>query len=206
MAIKAVIWDIRGVLLEESGSEPRKKLAEKFGFDEEKFKEFSMNNLDNSLRGKFRGDKFFRIMIKDLDLGGVDSRDLADEWIKQRRKTMEINRPVFKVLEKLKNNYVLISFTNSTALNDVVRKIEGIYSNFEFNLVSHQEGFIKPEDKSFKSLLQVLKRKSIHPDEAVLIDDDKGNLIRAREFGLNTIHFREKIQLTKDLKKFGVNV
>lgn len=52
---------------------------------------------------------------------------------------------------------------------------------------SFQEHVIKPDKRIFEIICE---RYGINPGEAVFLDDNEANVISAREFGLNTIHFQ----------------
>lgn len=52
---------------------------------------------------------------------------------------------------------------------------------------SFQEHVNKPDKKIFEIICE---RYQINPSEAVFLDDNEANVIGSREFGLNTIHFK----------------
>lgn len=63
---------------------------------------------------------------------------------------------------------------------------------------SFQEHLIKPDKKIFACICD---RYGIEPNEAVFLDDNEANVISSREFGLNTIQFRNYEQGRKELEE-----
>ncbi len=64
---------------------------------------------------------------------------------------------------------------------------------------SFQEHIIKPDKKIFEIICQ---RYDINPNEAVFLDDNEANVISSREFGLNTIHFKNYEQGKAKLEEY----
>ena len=63
---------------------------------------------------------------------------------------------------------------------------------------SFQEHVIKPDKKIFEIICE---RYGIHPSEAVFLDDNEANVISSREFGLNTIQFKNYEQGRAELEE-----
>jgi len=207
--IKAIVFDIGGVLIKESGSESRKLCLKKLDLYSnelsEKFKIFTLNNLEKSLSGKINYPVFFKKFIIENNLSKKPS-DFANAWLWARRKTSRINKPLLKIAKNLKKDYVLVAFTNATRLNDKIRNEIGIYSYFNLKLISFKLGVIKPELKAYKILASKLKNKDISRKESVIIDNNQKNIDIAKKLGLKAICFKDNNQLIKDLRKLGVKL
>ena len=63
---------------------------------------------------------------------------------------------------------------------------------------SYREFVIKPNKKIYDI---ICSRYDINPAEAVFLDDSEPNIIGAREFGLNAIHFKSYEQAKAELEK-----
>lgn len=203
MGIKVVVFDIGDVVLVEHASKSRKKLAKKFGFDENAFKIFAKKNLKKSYIGKLDAKDFFENLAKEQRVD-VDVKDVVSFWVDSRGKYVRFNRRVLKLIKRLKKNYFLACLSDTTALNDIVREEIGVYDLFDLNVVSVKEGVRKPEKNIYNILLKKLRGYS--PDEIVFIDDEAQNLIPAKRLGVNVIRFESFGKMKKDLKKLGVNV
>ncbi len=72
---------------------------------------------------------------------------------------------------------------------------------FEGIVVSGREGFIKPDPRIFRVLLE---RYGIAPESAVFIDDVADNATAASALGIHGIHFRSGSQLRAELVAIGL--
>lgn len=68
-------------------------------------------------------------------------------------------------------------------------------------IISYEVNQIKPDRDIYESLLDTYK---LNPKECVFIDDTEPNLVTAREFGINTIHFEGYEKVVSELKAMGV--
>ena len=68
-------------------------------------------------------------------------------------------------------------------------------------ILSFREGVIKPDRKIYQLLCS---RYQINPKEAVFLDDNAANIIAAREFGLNVIHFKNYEQAKEELERYFI--
>jgi putative hydrolase of the HAD superfamily len=202
---KAIIFDIGGIVLEEFGKESREILCRKFGIDSQKFKEFAIKNLSKSYSGKLHYLDFFGKLTKENKLE-VSVKEMAKEWLNTREKTSKVNKEVKKTILSLKKNYLIGSFTNSTLLNDKAKQRKEVYKLFDFNLISHKLGFAKPEMKSYKFLVDALKKKKIKPEEVIFIDNEEKNLVIPRKLKMKTVLFEEARQLKDEIRGFGIKV
>ncbi|MDP3027760.1 MAG: HAD-IA family hydrolase [Nanoarchaeota archaeon] len=203
--IKAIVFDIGGVLLKEQGSELRKYLAKRYDFDSKKFSEFWMKNLTKSYTGRMHYKDFFKQLIKKLRIN-THSEDLIDSWIKIRGKTSKLDKEVEKIIKALRKKYVVGCLTNTTRLNDKVKIRKEVYSLFDVKVTSLNARSKKPQLKIYKLLAKKLNKNKISLKETVFIDNEKRNLLPARKRGMKTILFKNNKQLIKDLKNLGVKI
>ena len=201
--IKAVVFDIGGVLLEESGKKARKYLAKKYKFSEQKFTEFAKKNIRKSHLGQLTAKQFFTKLIKELEISATPE-ELIETWLHIRRKTTKKIKGSIRILKKLKKQgYKIACLTDTTILNDKIRNEIGIYDYFDLKILSTKEKAWKPEEKIYKSLIKKIKTK---PEEIIFIDDDKYKTKPTKKLKINTIIFENPRQLKRELKKYGVKV
>ncbi|MDP2946990.1 MAG: HAD hydrolase-like protein [Nanoarchaeota archaeon] len=167
--IKAIVFDIGGVLIEESGKEARATLSETFGIDQNEFSKFAIEKLPLSYKGLNPKD-FFKELIEKLKLN-FKPEDLIKSWRESRIETSFLNSEIFDIIKKLKEKYFLVSLTNSTMLNDTVEVRKISYLLFNLNIISYEVGFMKPEKEIYKLLIKKMREKDISPQEVVFIDD-----------------------------------
>lgn len=81
--------------------------------------------------------------------------------------------------------------------------------NFDFfqyvdgGIISYETGYVKPELGIFEAFVNKYK---IKPEEAVFLDDMKGNVEAASEFGFHAIHFKNIDQAIEELQELGVKI
>lgn len=200
--IKAIIFDIGGVLIEESGTQAREKLSKKYNIDSQEFSKYSMEKLPLSYKGLHYND-FFEELVEKLKIN-ANPEDLIKFWRKARTETSFLDSEILDIIKKLKEKYFLVSFTNSTILNDEVEVRKISYLFFDLNIISYEVGFMKPEKEMYELLIKKLKEKDIRPSETILIENKDENLIPAKEFGMNMILYKNPDQLKEKLKNLGV--
>lgn len=186
--IKAVVFDIGDVVLREHGWEARKVLADKFGFSEEEFGKFACEKLKDSYVGKFSAKEFFGELKSFLKIE-ASIEELIEAWKVVRLESTRYNEGMKEFVQSLRGSYVLASLTDTTVLNDVVRRDFGVYDLFDFNVTSPEVGFRKPDREIYEELLVRLKERGIETDEVVFIDDEMKNLEPAMELGMKTVLF-----------------
>jgi 2-haloacid dehalogenase len=72
---------------------------------------------------------------------------------------------------------------------------------FDGVVVSGLEGLVKPDPRIYRVFCE---RYSLSPDACVFIDDSEPNVISARKFGMNAVHFRDPAQLRAELVAMGL--
>ncbi len=202
MAIKAIVFDIGGILIEESGSKSRELLEKKFNIHTDTFKEFAKKNLQQSFKG-LHYNKFFSKLIKQLKLNLTPSQ-LSTEWVNARNKISVYHKEIEELIKKLRKNYNVSCNTNTTILNDKSKARIKAYRLFSFCIKSTQEKSAKPERKIYLTTIKKLKKLKIKPDEAIFIDDQHENLPPAEKLGFRTILYKNTNQLIKSLNNSGV--
>jgi putative hydrolase of the HAD superfamily len=88
-------------------------------------------------------------------------------------------------------------------LNEYRIEAFSLRRDFQLFFSSCYLGSRKPEETIFRIALEVTQRR---PENCLFIDDRPLNLESPRRLGMNTIHYRNPLQLRVDLKSHGVEV
>ncbi|MDC9823219.1 HAD family phosphatase [Devosia sp. ZB163] len=72
---------------------------------------------------------------------------------------------------------------------------------FDGVVVSGLEGLVKPDPRLYRVFCE---RYALAPEMCVFIDDSEPNVISARKFGMNAIHFTDPKSLRKELIGLGL--
>ena len=180
--MKNIVFDLGGVVF---GRDPRKwepEFMEFFAFiHAEKMPEFWVD-YD---RGTLTLDEVVRILSREKACDERvtarfirDAIDRQEEIVETRALVGDLKRVGYKL-------YVLSNM--SREFIDFLRRTE-IYGCFDGEVVSCEEGVVKPEPRIYEILLD---RFGLDPAETLFIDDRRSNLEAAATFGIATFHFRE---------------
>ncbi len=207
--IKCIIFDIGGVLILSSSrvsTSPSlsafKELAKNEGIRPADIVNYVRNNDLKLLNGKMTEYEFFNMIKSKFNLKETP-RQLLDIFISHYRRLSKLNSPVVRIIKSLKKNYRVYALTDVYPMHVRENKEQGVYRIFDYVLTSLEAGQAKLEGKQgiYRMMLKRLKAK---PQECVMIDDKKKNLIAPKKLGMKTIQFRNAVLLKRDLKKIGV--
>ncbi|PWN62700.1 HAD family hydrolase [Chryseobacterium viscerum] len=203
MKIKNIIFDFGGVLMD---WDPRYFFKEYFN-DNERMEYFLKNiaqdewNIEQD-RGRSLAEGT-EIQVKKFPEWEKEIRAFYDNWTVMLKSDIPQN---VEVLRKLKNtDYDLFGLTNwSEETFPYALENYDFFQIFEGKIVvSGTEKLIKPDPKIWHVLLN---RYNIKADESVFIDDNTKNIEMAKSLGFITIQVHPDTDLTKELKKVGVEV
>ena len=194
--IKAIVFDIGGVLYEEL---EHSKIIKKYNLEEEKFRYTVRKYLEDAILGKLGSFEFIKCIANDLN---VSPRKFFKDWVKERE-NLKVNKELKNIIKKLKKNYKIAAFTNIIKSSEIDRKKKRVYEHFHLKIKSIDYGLKKPDVRFYKLLI---KKLSLKPDEIIFVDDSKGNLIPAKKLGIKTILFKNNNRLIRDLRRFGVKI
>ena len=200
--IKAVIFDIGGVVIEIEDDIIYKYIAERFGLDLKETKEKIKTPLYLLNKGEIT-EKECWIRFCD-SYGKLLPDDWEDLWLKKYREKAKTNKDVMKIIEMLKHNgYRLAAITNTISSHCAWAEKMNWYKPFDVLVSSCKDHVIKPEPSAFEL---ALKRLGLKAHECIFIDNVEKNVRGAKRAGLHAILFKNAEQMKKDLKKFGVQI
>lgn len=189
--IRAVIWDLGGVLLRTENSAPRQQAALRFG---KTVKELSALIFDSETSrqaecGEIPVEAHHQFIANQLGITSADITGLFDEFFGGDR--LDANLQSF--ICSLRPNYQCGLLSN--AWGSLRQYLEDnhadLLSCFDVVIISAEAGMRKPDERIFQLVLNQL---NISPAEAVFIDDLEVNISAARAVGLHAVHFKSPLQ------------
>ncbi len=201
--IKAVIFDIGGVIIRTEDHSSRRQWEKKLGLAEWESETIVFNS---------------EMGIK------AQNGDITDEalwdWVGQRLNLNGAELDAFRVgfwagdaldtelvdfIRELKaSGYQTAVISNATDnLHNALTNEYKITDAFDLIVGSATEKVMKPDHRIYQRTLKRLKRQ---PEEAVFIDDFAHNIQTAQELGMATIHFRPGTNVPEELEKLGVKL
>ena len=200
--ITTIFFDIGGVLLTDGwGHDSRRAAAEKFGLDWEEYSdrhekvghaiETNRMSLEQYLdRAIFYQPREF-------------SREEFRAFIFAQSQPKPESIAIVAQLADSKNHF--LATINNEVLELNLYRLEhfGLRRYFRVFFSSCFLGLRKPDEAIYRLALQVTQEA---PANCIFIDDREVNLECPREFGLNTILFRDAAQLRVDLTEAGIEL
>ncbi|MFI3281500.1 MAG: HAD family phosphatase [Rikenellaceae bacterium] len=179
--MKTVIFDLGGVVVARNPQKTTEKFREFFSFLADKQMPLFWEEYD---RGTQTIDETIDIIS---ELRGYDRcycRDTVHDAINMQ----EAIEPTAKLIEELhERGYQLLVLSNmSLEFIQFIRQLP-IYRFFSGEVVSCEEGTVKPEPEIFRILIE---RYNIDPSQALFVDDRVANLEAAAAQGINTVLFK----------------
>jgi putative hydrolase of the HAD superfamily len=188
--IRAIIWDMGGVLV--STDEPaRRKLASRFDMTFEELEQLIFRS-DTALRAEVgtltkaaHWDNVGRRLC--LEASALEEFERAF-WDAEKQ-----NEELLSFVNSLRPMYMLGLLSNGWAnARDRVTQQFGFLGLFHASVFSGEVGIAKPDARAYRLILRQL---GVSSRQAIFIDDNRANVDGAKTVGLHTIHYESNEQL-----------
>ena len=204
--IKLIIFDFSGVCYSEEEKPYLHIFTDKHKLKFEEVEPFFDELIVKSERDEISGKEVWDKVIKKFTIKKfkIKEKYSAENIIKEMISLKKENTEMLELAKKLGEKYKTAFFTNYN--RDFWQEVEKIFNPahyFNFGIVSYQINSRKPEPKGFLGILEHFKVK---PEEAIFTDDSLKNVLKAKELGINAIHFKNIEQFKEELNKLGVVV
>jgi putative hydrolase of the HAD superfamily len=201
-AIRAIFWDVGGVLLTNAWDHTQRSAAlEYFHLDEEEFHDRHEMVVSSFERGKITLDEYLdrTIFYRPRSFAREEFRDFM----------LALSQPLPGVLEFARalsdsGKYFMGTINNeSRELNDYRIEKFGMRTIFRVFISSCFVGLRKPERDIYRLAMETTQFAG---EECCFIDDRALNLECAAKLGMETIEMKDLDQLRLDLAELGVEV
>lgn len=201
--IKAVVFDLGGVLIDLHSDEARRELIERYGLLAQGFSRLARSNFASHPRsitelamiGKVGPSEYLEAFLAECtlkDQPGLRANRLS---VLGRERAN-----VFEIVEQLKQGgSICCVLSNTIALHWEKLSSAADYPSlriFDHVFASHLIECAKPEKTSFSFVANALK---VRMSECLLIDDTPLNVNRAREAGWRALLFSDADQLRRNI-------
>ena len=194
--IKAIVWDIGGVLMRTEDPTPRAELAAELGLRREELVElvFGGKQGRQAQIGALTQKELWDFVRSELKLESDDYPDLELRFFGGDI----LDRKLVDFVRTLKPAYKTGIISNAwSELPDILEEW-GILDAFDVVVGSGDEGVMKPDPRIFQIALDQL---SVAPEESVFVDDFIENVESARNLGMQAVHFESREQTLRELQK-----
>ena len=196
MTIKAVFFDLGGVIVRTEFQAPRQQLAERLGMEYDDLDRIVFDSESGRLAalGEVTADQHWisilsRLKRPDSELSAIRQEFFAGDIV---------DRTLVEYIRSLRGKYKtgLISNAWSDLRDFIVR--EKFDDAFDKMIISAEVGAMKPEPKIFQVALEQF---GVKPKEAVFVDDFYINIEGCEKVGMKGIHFKDAETTLEQLKK-----
>ena len=196
MTIRAVFFDLGGVILRTEYQAPRQQLAERLGLEYDDLDRIVFNSETGiqAAAGAITSQQHWEAVMKRLKRPVEELELIRGEFFAGDI----IDRDLVNFLRSLRNTHKtgLISNNWSDLREYLVR--EKIIDAFDHIIISAEVGVAKPEPEIFRIALE---QAGVRPEEAVLVDDFHANIEGCEKVGMKGIHFKDAETAMQQLKE-----
>lgn len=196
MSIKAVFFDLGGVIVRTEFQAPRQQLAERLGMEYDDLSKIVFDS-DSGLRasmGEITSADHWASVLQRLKRPASELALIRDEFFAGDI----VDRTLVEYIRSLRGKYKtgLISNAWSDLRDFIVR--EKFDDAFDKMIISAEVGAVKPEPKIFQIALEQF---GVRPNEAVFVDDFYVNIEGCEKVGIKGIHFKDAETTLQQLKE-----
>ena len=195
--IKAIFFDIGGVLVKVDSQRAVEQLAVELDISEASIKEaMSPELLTQYKKGHLNSNQFYEnLLLKCKSAQKMDINTFKDYW-KDVLFPMPEMIPFMERASQKKYPVWLLSNTNDFHYDLLLQKFE--FMNWvDGGTYSFMEGSMKPEALIYQ---KAIFKSGIRPENILFIDDLEANILAARDQGLNAIHFSGYSNFKSDIE------
>jgi epoxide hydrolase-like predicted phosphatase len=196
MTIRAIIFDLGGVLLRTTDFEPRERLAASLHMNRHQLEQFIFGGEsgDRAQRGEISAQQHWENLRRQIKYSPEEfSRLVSDFFAKD-----EIDEALIDYVRGLRKTYKTALLSNAwDDLRQVITEKWHFEDAFDTMIISAEECVAKPDLRIFQLALD---RLGVTADQAIFVDDMDRNVEGALQAGLHAIQFQTPQQLRIDIE------
>jgi epoxide hydrolase-like predicted phosphatase len=196
MTLKAVFFDLGGVIVRTEFQAPRQQLADRLGMDYDDLYRlvFDSDTSDRATVGEISADEHWAFVMQRLRQPATELEAIRKEFFAGDI----VDRTLLDYIRSLRGKYKtgLISNAWGDLRDFIVReKFEDAFDNM---IISAEVGARKPAAKIFRIALEQF---GVGPNEAVFVDDVYTNIQGCEKVGMKGLLFKEPETVLQQVKK-----
>jgi FMN phosphatase YigB (HAD superfamily) len=194
--IDAVLFDFGGVIAEDGFKQGLTVIAKANGLDERTFIQAAFDAVYSTgyVLGKVSESTFSNTLRQKTGVNGDDA-SLRNEIFSR----FIVRNWMIDLVKKLQANEVKVGIlSDQTDMLDKLDKKYDFFRLFDYIFNSYHMGKGKRDPSLFDDIVHTLK---IEPDRVLFIDDDSGNVERAKKKGWQGIQYVNRERFQKDIEE-----
>lgn len=200
--IKAIVFDLGGVLFAEGKSVAIERLEREHGYKPGEVQKILTSPQSIDLRKGLMTDEEFWAWAQAQLPQGYDAQEIKAAWYHG----YELDIEILRLIEKLKGRYKIIAFSGN-----IRSRVEFLEERYCFRRLLDVEVYsfdchLTKPDKKFVEIM--IEKAGCRPEEIVYIEDNGRYAEPARELGVKVVLYArgESEKLQAELKTMGVEV
>lgn len=193
--IKAVFFDLGGVLVRTEYQAPRQHLAERLGMEYEDLVKlvFASPSSERASVGEISSAEHWAAVTKRLKRPAAETQSIRDEFFGGDI----VDREIVDFLRSLRPHYFVGLISNAWPdLRDYIVS-QKFDDAFDHMVISAEVGVMKPEARIYQIALE---QAGVSANEAVFVDDFHENIEGCQAVGMHGIHFRDPQEAMTELR------
>ena len=194
--IKAVIWDMGGVILRSEDWAPRQALAHEFNLtlDDIHSLVFSSDSGTRATLGEISEAEHWQNIARQLRLSPEELKKFQDRFWQGDR----LDQELVNFIRSLKSKFTTGLLSNAwDGARRVLTKSKPCIDAFHISVFSCEVGLAKPDPAIYRYILRLC---GIEPHEAIFVDDFIENIQAANDLGIHGIQFKNAAQAIEEVK------
>lgn len=195
--IKAVFWDLGGVLVRTEDRSKRERWEQRLGMEPRQLERliFGGDAGRKAALGEISVEQVWESVRQELDLSQDEKQQLArDFW-----QGDDLDLELVAFIRGLRAQFLTGLISNAwLELRELLESHWHIDDAFDDLVISAEVGLAKPDPAIYRLALE---RLEVEADRAVFVDDFKHNIVAAVDIGMHTVHFTDPNQAIADVNQ-----
>jgi epoxide hydrolase-like predicted phosphatase len=195
MTIKAVIWDVGGVLVRTEDYTSRQELASSLGISRLELEDlvFGLDSGRRAQLGEISHEEHWENLRLELGLASDEVPAFKESFWGGDYLDVDL----VDYIRSLRGQYTTGLLSNAFSdLRYMATQVWKFADAFDQMIISAEVGLMKPDERIYQLAVD---RLDVAPFEAVFIDDFLHNVEGARSAGLKAVHFQKPAQAKDEL-------
>lgn len=194
-AIKAVIFDLGGVILRTENKTSRAELAARYGMTYDELDDFVFHSPSaaGATEGRITEDQHWQDVARRLNLSPEElPAFIAAFWGGD-----VIDQELYRFIGGLRPRYRTALLSNAwSGARQAMEEKYHVLDVFDLTVFSYEVNLAKPSPAIFQL---VLDRLGVEPHQAIFVDDFLANVEAARALGIYGVHFHNSVQARAEI-------
>ena len=195
MTLRAIFFDLGGVILRTEYQAPRERLAERLNMTYEDISKivFEAETARKASTGEISVKEHWLAVTRKLRLPAAEAESIRTEFFAGD----VIDRELLDFIRSLRPRYKTGIISNAWGdMREYIVKHQ-FDDAFDMLIISAEIGLMKPQPEIYQ---RALKQAQVEANEAAFIDDTSENIKAANALGMHGIVFRDPVQVKENLK------